>query len=222
MKKLTEKQEAYCQLVSKLSSRPSLKLRMEAVTEAGFVFKQKAVIKKKAKQLSENVSVIKRIEELRKEQPSGRPTEYKSEFCQQIIEFFNKPPYEPLMVKDDKGKDVVATDKFGRAIYTPCTLPTKEAFATSIGVHAETLLNWSKKNTEFFDAIKKAENHQKNILIQNGLIGNYEKTFAIFVAKNVTDMNDKQTVDNISSDGSMSPKKDFNDFYQDSPKDESA
>lgn len=217
MKKLTNYQEAYCQLLAKLSTRPSLKLKKEAVIEAGFKLKQDSAIKAKAKELSENIAVIKRIEELRKEQPFGRPTEYKAEYCQSIVEFFNKSPYEPLIIKDDEDKDVVATDKFGRTIYKPCPLPTKEAFATSIGIHVCTLIEWGKKYTDFSEAIKKAENFQKDILIQNGLIGNYDKTFAIFVAKNVTDMNDKQTVDNISSDGSMSPKKGFNDFYSDEP-----
>lgn len=80
----------------------------------------------------------------------------------------------------------------------PCSLPTKEGFAFSIGVHCETLTNWAKKFSEFFEAFKKAENLQKNILIQNGLNGNYEKVFAIFVAKNVTDMKDQQVVEHHS------------------------
>ena len=213
MKKLTAKQEAYCQLISKLNKRITLKQKMKAVSEAGYPNKTEASIKAKAKELSDNSLVIKCIDELRTTQ-AGCPTKYKPEYCQQIIDFFNKKPYEPIMIKAKDGEgEVVATDKNGRALFNPCSLPTKEGFAISIGIHRETLINWSKKHTEFFDAIKKAEDYQKDILIQNGLIGNYDKTFAIFVAKNVTDMNDKQTVDNISSDGSMSPKKDFNDFY---------
>lgn len=143
----------------------------------------------------------------------GAPTKYKQEYCDRLIEFFNREPYEPLMIDGDNDEKIAATNQHGRAVLIPCPLPTKEAFATSIGVHRDTLLNWAKEHPEFFGAIKKAEDFQKNILIQNGLIGNYDKTFAIFVAKNVTDMNDKQTVDNISSDGSMTPKS-FNDFYK--------
>ena len=67
------------------------------------------------------------------------------------------------------------------------------------------MLNWAKANDEFLCAIKKAEDLQKDILIQNGLLNAYDKTFAIFVAKNVTDMRDKKELDHSSSDGSMTP-----------------
>jgi len=129
----------------------------------------------------------------------GAPTKYKQEYCDQVIEFFNQEPYKPLMKENDDGDEVAIVNQHGKAVLIPCPLPTKEAFATSIGVHRDTLLNWAKEYTEFFGAIKKAEDYQKNILIQNGLIGNYDKTFAIFVAKNVTDMNDRQDINtNVS------------------------
>lgn len=129
----------------------------------------------------------------------GRPTKYKEEYCDQIIEFFNQQPYTFVEVdqEDSEGNITrsVAVDKFGNAIKVPCALPTKERFAFKIGVHRETLLNWASSHPEFFDAIKKAEDLQKDILIQNGLVQAYDKTFAIFVAKNVTDMKDKQEID---------------------------
>lgn len=142
---------------------------------------------------------------------SGRPSKYDPKYCQEIIEFFNKPIYEYVEVEveteDGEVSKSVAVDKFGDPIRVPCNLPTKERFAFSIGVHTETLSNWADKHQEFFDAIKKAEMLQKDILIQNGLFANYDKTFAIFVGKNVTDMSDKKAVDHTSSDGSMSPAK---------------
>ena len=125
----------------------------------------------------------------------GRPSKYKPEYCDEVIEFFNRDPYEVVMVKDDEGNMVPSMDQKGNVVTMPCKLPTKEGFAISIGVHTETLINWRNEHKEFFDAIKKAENMQKEILIQNGLMGNYEKTFAIFTAKNVTDMSDKKEVE---------------------------
>lgn len=214
-KKLTKQEEAYCKILANFPPRPPLKVKKQAIIESGFKIKHDEALTKKAKELTESVSIVSRIEQLRDDKPFGRPTKYHPKYCEEIVNFFNREPHKPLMVKNDKGKDVVATDKYGRPIFTPCRLPTKEAFAASIGIHTETLINWAKANPDFFDAVKKAENLQKEILVQNGLTGNYEKTFAIFTAKNVTDMSDKQTVDNISSDGSMSPKKDFNDFYSD-------
>jgi hypothetical protein len=137
---------------------------------------------------------------------TGRPTKYNSKYCEEIISFFNRKPFDVVKGVDEEGKEIVLTDKSGNAVMQPCMLPTFEGFAISIGVHRETLLNWMNEHKEFFDAYARAKDHQKEILIQNGLFGNYEKTFAVFTAKNVTDMSDKQEIDHQSSDGSMSPK----------------
>ena len=111
---------------------------------------------------------------------------------------------------------MLATTRSGAPIIKACDFPTFERFAYSIGVHRETLRNWCDVSPEFFAAYKKAEMLQKDILIQNGLMGGYEKTFAIFTAKNVTDMRDRQELDHTSSDGSMSPKgRNLADFYED-------
>jgi hypothetical protein len=126
----------------------------------------------------------------------GRPTKYDPRYCQEIIDFFTRNPYEPMLI-DNIGDDgeiskVPALTKHGTPILIPCQLPTFEGFAIKIGVHRETLLNWVESNPDFFDAYKRAKDMQKEILIQNGLVGAYDKTFAIFTAKNVTDMRDKQ------------------------------
>lgn len=129
----------------------------------------------------------------------GRPTKYDPKYCDEIIEFFNREPSVPLVVDGE-----VMMHK-GKPIMVACRLPTFEMFALSIGVHRETLRNWCDQHPEFFAAYKKAQDYQKEILIQNGLSGGYEKTFAIFTAKNVTDMTDKQEIDHTSSDGTMRP-----------------
>lgn len=197
MAKLTAKQEDYCQAIANINGQVRLKDKVDCVIKVYPRIKTKEKQKAKVKELYDNSIVLKRIGELRNSQ-GGCPTKYKPEYCEQIVEYFNKPSYEPIIIKDDEGNETVATNKQGKPIMKPCSLPTKEGFAFSIGVHSETLINWAKKFAEFFEAIKKAENLQKNILIQNGLIGNYEKTFAIFVAKNVTDMKDQQVIEHHS------------------------
>lgn len=137
----------------------------------------------------------------------GRPTKYKDEYCQGIIDFFNREPFDVVKGVDDEGKEVVLTDKNGNAVMMPCKLPTFEGFAIQLGVSRQTLHNWLDENPEFLDAYARAKDCQKEILVQNGLLGNYEKTFAIFTAKNVTDMREKQEIDHQSSDGSMMPSK---------------
>lgn len=127
--------------------------------------------------------------------PGGRPSLYEEKYCEEIVEFFTREPFTPILIENDEGETVVATNKNGQPMLKPCPLPTLEGFAIKIGVHRETLNNWAVKNPKFFDAIKKAKDRQKEILVQNGLVGAYEKVFAIFVAKNVTDMSDKQELD---------------------------
>jgi len=124
--------------------------------------------------------------------PGGRPTKYKKEYCQAIYDFFNREPYETIPVIDENGKPSVAVNKFGEPILKPCVLPTFEKFAISIGVHRETLIDWCSVHQEFLDAYKAAKDLQKEILIQNGLSGSYDRTFAIFTAKCVTDMRENQ------------------------------
>lgn len=125
----------------------------------------------------------------------GRPSKFDPKYCGLIIEFFDRKPFEYEYVDDEDGNKVLVTTKSGAPVIKPCDFPTFERFAYSIGVHRETLRNWCDVSPEFFAAYKKAEMLQKDILIQNGLTGGYDKTFAIFTAKNVTDMRDKQEVE---------------------------
>ena len=106
---------------------------------------------------------------------AGHPTAYRPEYATQLAEFFNIQASDV----DDEGKRVAKP------------LPTLAAFACKIGVHRETLLNWCDKFPEFFDAYKMAKEHQERILVENGLLGGYEKAFAIFTAKNLIDWRDK-------------------------------
>lgn len=110
--------------------------------------------------------------------PEGRPTKYKPEYCQDMLDYFNIAPY--TVDKSEKGRQEVPND-----------LPLFEGFAAHIGVHRETLINWTKEHPQFFDAYKQAKELQKKILIVNALRGNYNNTFSIFTAKNITDMRDE-------------------------------
>lgn len=137
---------------------------------------------------------------------TGAPTKYREEYCDELVRFFDRPCMEVVTYENESGEIIPVLDKSGNPMLKACDLPTKEAFARHVGVHRDTVHEWSRVHPEFSDAIKKAEDIQKEILIQNGLHGRYEKTFAIFVAKNVTDMHDKQNIDHTSTDGTMSPK----------------
>jgi len=131
----------------------------------------------------------------------GRPTKYRPEYCEKIIEFFDRKLVEIEMIPytDKNGNEKV------KEIMRPCRLPTFERFAFEVGVCRDTLLTWCDQYEDFFCAYKKAKDLQKEILMQNTLSNLYNAPFAIFSAKNITDMRDTKNVDNTSSDGSMTP-----------------
>lgn len=108
----------------------------------------------------------------------GRPTKYRESYCDEIISFFDEDPF------------TASEDNNGKPAYNACRLPTLERFAHNIGVHVDTLYEWASVHPVFSEAKKRALQLQKDILVQNGLIGAYDKTFAIFTCKAVAGMRD--------------------------------
>lgn len=126
---------------------------------------------------------------------AGRPSKYDPAFAEQLLAYFDVEACEFEIVENSKG-DMCRVAK-------PASLPTLAGFACKIGVHRETLLNWSEVHREFFDALKMAKDHQERILVENGLMGGYDKSFAIFTAKNLIDWRDKSEV-NTNLNGHLS------------------
>lgn len=117
----------------------------------------------------------------------GRPTLYKPEYCQKLLDYFDIEP------RQEVTRQVVAKDGSVATVTmeVPNELPTLAGFCCLIGTHRETLLNWSKAHPDFFDALKRAKEHQERIMLANGMTGFYDKTFAIFVSKNVLGYRDQ-------------------------------
>jgi hypothetical protein len=70
-------------------------------------------------------------------------------------------------------------------------MPFLSEFAGKIGVNVAILEKWAKRHKEFGQAFIRAKELQKEFLITNGLLGLYNPTFSIFIAKNITDMRDR-------------------------------
>jgi len=138
---------------------------------------------------------------------AGRPTKYDPKFPEELILFFNIPPnFERELDHYDKG-EVKWTD----VKLMTNKLPTFLKFAEKIGVADYTLQRWAEEiypdnfenkelrgrsvYPEFCVAYARAKEFQKYFIIENGLNGLYNPQFAIFVAKNITDMKDKQEQD---------------------------
>jgi DNA-packaging protein gp3 len=150
--------------------------------------------KAKAVEASQGVAVPEKKQ-------TGRPTVYREEFADMLVEFFSKPSTEVKTVTDKQGEEKV--------IVVPGDFPTLARFAVSIGVTTETLHDWATaKNPDgslrkpvFSYAYKKAKDLQQANLVEGTLKGAYNSTFAIFTAKNVLGWRDKTEHEMTGKDG---------------------
>ena len=110
--------------------------------------------------------------------PAGRPTEYREEYCEKIIEFFNRP------LTQKQGGKVIG-----------CELPQFSQFAREIGVHHVTMNRWVKEHEDFRIAYNEAKKIQESILVGNSIQNRYNPYFAQFMLKNCHDWSDKQEVE---------------------------
>lgn len=122
--------------------------------------------------------------------PGGRPTKYKPEYCQQIIEFFSSPLTK--IIKQTRitknGSQII------QEIESPEKIPTKERFAHIIDVNTDTLIEWTKEWPEFSEAYIRAGELQRDFLVQNTLPGRYDSRFAQFFAQNCCGMKQESSV----------------------------
>jgi hypothetical protein len=129
--------------------------------------------------------------------PGGRPSKYDPKYCEQLVAFFSLEPYRKEVAEKTKeffaNGEVKKTSEKYRIL--PNDLPTFARFARKIGVNPDTLHEWKKNHPEFSDAYNDAKELQKHFLVTVGLAGAAPPASFIFVAKNVTDMRDKQEVD---------------------------
>lgn len=115
--------------------------------------------------------------------PVGRPTLYRPEFCEQLLEYADIDPYREIKrVNLKTGNEYIET--------IANDLPSLTGFAKKIGVAVHTIGNWGKAHPEFLDATTRAKTMAEHILNINALAGRYNPRYAIFVAKNYTDMRD--------------------------------
>jgi hypothetical protein len=151
----------------------------------------------------------------------GRPTVYKPEYADQLVEWFSGIKYERQVIETTKryspktGKLIFESEKVK---YVASDLPTLAGFARHIAVRYETLWDWATavedenadtkklKHADFSNAYNIAKSMQKEFLIDNALKGHYPPASFIFTAKNITDMTDKQIIE--TEDKNYKEKKD--------------
>lgn len=113
----------------------------------------------------------------------GRPTKYKPEYCQDLIDFFNVEPYREL--SDQNGKEYLMPGRF----------PTLAGWCGKKLISRQTLHEWVSVHPEFSDAYKVAKELQEDLLIRGGIAGAYATAFAVFTAKNAIGWRDKPIED---------------------------
>lgn len=119
---------------------------------------------------------------------NGRPTEYETNFCKMLYDFFDIRPYEirEEIIKLKNGVTIKTKERI------PNDLPLFSNFAAKIGVHRQTLRNWSKTHKEFDLIYRMCLDQQSTILITNGLLGLYSPSYAGLVSKNFLNMRDRK------------------------------
>ena len=129
--------------------------------------------------------------EIVEKRPVGRPTSYKDEYVDQLIEFFDTSVYTIKTTYDKEGNEKV------EKVLNP--FPTLARFATKIGVTRDTLYEWATarneqgelKHPDFSYAYKRAKDFQEALLVEGAIGGMYQANFSIFTAKNVLGWRDK-------------------------------
>lgn len=123
------------------------------------------------------------MNEVTEQNPNGAGAEcqYKPEYCDKMREYFNLKP-------------TTVVEHGGKIKRMPVEFPTMAGFAASIGHGKSTLHDWSKKFSEFSEAIEECKGYQENILVVNALGGGYNSPFSMFFAKNNLGYVDKREV----------------------------
>ena len=153
----------------------------------------------------------------------GRPSTYKPEYCEAIVEYFEKmagmaprdgvtvvieltetgqPAPQPELTISESGGIALTSAKtpkgkgyLKREVRQICAeLPTLQGFAISIETPKSTLLGWVKDNDDFAEAVERCKDIQYRLLIERGRTRQYDPMAFAFVAKNLTDMTDRKEI----------------------------
>ena len=107
--------------------------------------------------------------------PNGRPSKYKEEYCQQLLDYFSIEHFK----ENGKGEE----------------FPMFIGFARSLKVNIDTLHEWRKVHPSFSEAYKTAKSFQEHMLVNNSLLNRYNPYFAQFILKNGHGYRDKQEIE---------------------------
>jgi hypothetical protein len=156
------------------------------------------------------------------EKPFGRPTVYRDEYCQRLIQYFRieVERTEAVVVPDAKAEGGTRTEM----VKVPNTFPTLTRFADSIDVTRQTLHDWATatvdtpdgprlKHPDFSYAYARAKDLQESLLIEGGIAGVYDSRFASLATKNLIGWRD-QVEQTIEANVTTTSTDDLDAIYQ--------
>ena len=119
----------------------------------------------------------------------GRPTQYRPEICQEMKEFFlNWPEFREVERETaSAGRKVIIKEKL---VNYP---PTINKFAIRLGVHRDTLHEWSKVHPDFSDIYRLCKSIQEEWWSDRGASGEYNPGFTKLMLVNHSGIKDKIT-----------------------------
>ena len=123
---------------------------------------------------------------------TGRPSKYKKEYCDAIIEHFN---ITPTITKSKKTFYADGTLKSEEEYPIGAEFPTFQSFAFKIEVSIDTLNEWCKVHKEFSESYAQAKALQESIWLVNSMGNLYNSQFAQFFGKNCLGYKDKSEVE---------------------------
>lgn len=106
----------------------------------------------------------------------GQPTKYTKDTNQQALGYIaacgeNYVVLDKAVIKDGE----LAEEQY---VKKEIKLPTVEGLALELDVHRDSLYAWAKEHEEFSDTLETLKKKQAEMLIQNGLSGDYNSTIA--------------------------------------------
>lgn len=129
--------------------------------------------------------------------PGGRPSDFSQVVLVKTQKYIDSCKDEEYRVVKSDGAQSTSYENKIRV-----NLPTIEGLALYLGIARDTVYEWEKEHKEFSDIIGVLRSQQANMLINNGLSGNYNPTIAkVLLSKH--GYVEKQEVDNTHK-GSVS------------------
>lgn len=124
------------------------------------------------------------VDDAPRKHPGGRPTKYRPEFDQRIIDWFNVQATRDVEVHGFGGATKIQV--------LPNTPPTLVRFAEDIGVSLDTLGRWATevddegrpRHPSFADAYARARQLLEGLLVEGATIGVYDSKLTQFMLKN--------------------------------------